>query len=82
MTEAYAPAERAKTQAANEFMVFGATALATLAAGAVQVGHGWAVVNVAAAPILAVAGLGTAWLAWRRRKTSAALDGVRAPTRS
>ena len=82
LTEAYAPAERAKTQAANEFMVFGATALATLAAGSVQVGHGWAVVNVAAAPILAVAGLGTAWFAWRRRKTSAALDGVRAPTRS
>lgn len=82
LTEAYAPAERAKTQAANEFMVFGATALATLAAGAVQVGHGWAVVNVAAAPILAVAGLGTAWFAWRRRKTSTALDGVRAPTRS
>lgn len=79
LTEAYAPSERAKTQAANEFMVFGATALATLAAGPVQAGHGWAVVNIAAGPVLALAGLATAWFAWRRRKSSPAFDGVRAP---
>ena len=66
LTEAYDPAERAKTQAANEFLVFGTTALATLAAGTVQTGQGWATVNIAAFPVLLIAGLATAWFAARR----------------
>lgn len=68
LTEAYAPAERAKTQAANEFLVFGTTALATLAAGTVQTGQGWAAVNLAAVPVLLIAGFATAWLVARRSR--------------
>lgn len=67
LTEAYAPAERAKTQAANEFLVFGTTALATLAAGTVQTGQGWATVNVAAIPALLIASFATLWLLAQRR---------------
>lgn len=67
LTEAYAPAERARTQAANEFLVFGTTALATLAAGAVQTGQGWATVNIVAFPALLLAGLATVWFSARRR---------------
>lgn len=69
LTEAYAPAERAKTQAANEFLVFGTTALATLAAGTIQTGQGWATVNLAAVPALLVAGLATAWFLAQRSRS-------------
>lgn len=68
LTETYAPAERAKTQAANEFLVFGTTALATLAAGTVQTGQGWATVNMAAVPALLIAGLATVWLMAQRSR--------------
>lgn len=68
LTEAYTPAERAKTQAANEFLVFGTSALATFAAGAVQTALGWQVVNIAAIPALAIAGLATLGLAVHRRR--------------
>lgn len=71
LTEAYSPAERARTQAANELLVFGATAVATLAAGAVQTGQGWAVVNIIAFPALLVAGLATVWFSARRRNAGA-----------
>ena len=67
LTEAYAPAERARTQAANEFLVFGTTAVATLAAGAVQTDQGWAIVNLVAFPALLVAGLTTVWFSARGR---------------
>lgn len=60
LTEAYVPAERARTQAANEFLVFGTTALATLASGMVQAGPGWAAVNMVAIPALLLSGLATA----------------------
>ena len=76
LTEAYAPAERARTQAANEFLVFGTTALATLAAGAVQTGQGWATVNIVALPALLLAGLATVWFSARARKPDAT-DGVK-----
>jgi len=68
LTEAYTAAERAKTQAANEFIVFSTTALATLAAGSVQVGHGWAVVNMVAFPALLLAGLAAVWLSAQRSR--------------
>lgn len=67
LTEAYAPAERARTQAANEFLVFGTTALATLAAGVVQTGHGWATVNIVTFPLLLLASIATVWFSARRR---------------
>ncbi len=68
LTEAYEPAERARTQAANEFLVFGTRALATLAAGTVQTGLGWATVNIVAFPALLIAGLATVWLVVRRSR--------------
>ena len=58
--------------------MFGTTAVATLAAGAVQTGQGWAIVNLVAFPALLVAGLATVWFSARRRKPDArAIDGVK-----
>lgn len=75
LTEAYEPAERARTQAANEFLVFGTTALATLTAGIIQTGQGWATVNFAAIPALLIAGFATAWfLAQRSRLGTREID--------
>lgn len=74
LIEAYEPAERARTQAANEFLVFGTTALATLAAGTVQTSQGWATVNIVAFPALLIAGLATVWLVLRRLQPRGAVE--------
>lgn len=71
LAETYQPAERAKVQAANEFLVFAATALATLAAGGVQTGLGWATVNWSAVPPVLAAVVATLWLAARRKQSLA-----------
>jgi len=72
LTDAYEQTERARTQAANEFLVFGTTALATLAAGTIQTGQGWATVNIAAFPALLIAGLATIWFVVRRSQPAIA----------
>jgi MFS family permease len=71
LAETYRPAERAKVQAANEFVVFGASAAAALAAGGVQTGFGWAAVNWSAVPLVVVAAAATLWLASRMKRSPA-----------
>jgi hypothetical protein len=44
-----------RTQAANDFIVFGTVAFTALASGAVHAGFGWNVLNLALLPALAVA---------------------------
>jgi predicted MFS family arabinose efflux permease len=58
----YHTSERAKVQAANEFLVFGATAMATFASGGIQTGFGWAAVNWLAVPAVLASVVATAWL--------------------
>jgi MFS family permease len=53
--EAHRPEERLRTQAANDFIVFGTVAFTALASGAVHAGFGWNVLNLALLPALAVA---------------------------
>jgi len=67
LTSSYTPAERAKTQALNEALVFGAAAVATLSAGAAHELYGWAFVNWASLPILMLATAFTAWVGLQRR---------------
>ena len=58
LTQAYSPAERAKTQAAHDFLVFGTTASASALSGVLLSHYGWDTVNVIAAPfIVMVAGV-------------------------
>jgi MFS family permease len=55
LTQCYAPAERAKVQAANDFLVFGSVSLASFSSGALLSHFGWTMVNLAVVPLIAVA---------------------------
>jgi MFS family permease len=61
VTRAYAPAERSRTQAANDFLVFGTAALTSLSSGQLLHHRGWQVVLVTAAAMLLLALGGSLW---------------------
>ena len=61
VTKAYAPAERSRTQAANDFLVFGTAALTSLSSGQLLYHRGWQVVLATAAVMLLVALAGSLW---------------------
>ena len=66
LTECYRPAEKAKTQAMNDFLVFGTVALASLTSGAAYHNFGWAAVNYGVAPLIVVVFAANIWLRSRR----------------
>ena len=72
LTEAYRPAERNKTQALNDFLVFGTVALASLSSGRVLFEWGWGLVPVTAIPFILMVGLAAIWLMLQRRRVTAA----------
>ena len=63
--------EQAKVQGLNEFLMFGAVALASLSSGALHQSLGWAAVNLGAVPVVAVALAAALWL-WLGRAPKAA----------
>lgn len=67
LTQAYRPAEKAKVQAINDFLVFGTVTLTAFSAGAVHHVLGWTAINLSVLPLLAVGGAAAFWLARRRR---------------
>jgi MFS family permease len=67
LTECHTPAERAKTQAANDFMVFMTMAVSSASSGLLLNKSGWHAVNYGSIPFLALATAATLWLIWRRR---------------
>jgi len=71
LTEVYLPAERAKTQAANDFLVFTVVALSSLSSGSLLYHFSWQVVNYAALPFLVVVAIAIIWLMMRREKAIA-----------
>jgi len=54
VTESYSPAEKAKTQAANDFLVFASVACAALLSGVLHETVGWQAMNYIALPFIAV----------------------------
>jgi MFS family permease len=72
LTESYTPAERAKTQGANDLIVFSTMGASSFASGALVSSAGWEWMNLGAIPVLAVALGGVAWLARRRRGAAVA----------
>lgn len=68
LTETYAPAERNKVQALNDFLVFGMVSVASLSAGMLQGLAGWEAVNLAIVAPLGIAFLAALWLNLRRRR--------------
>lgn len=55
LTEAYRPGERAKVQAAHDFLMYIAISIATFSSGSLLSAWGWNAVNLAVLPMLAVA---------------------------
>jgi MFS family permease len=72
LTEAYTPAERAKTQAVNDFCVFGTVAVASYLSGALHHWLGWKAVNLGIALPMLVVFLAATWLLMYRRRARAA----------
>ncbi len=78
LTECHTPAERAKTQAANDFMVFVTMAISSLSSGLLLNVSGWHAVNYGSIPFLALATMATCWLMWQRRTISTTRRGEKA----
>ena len=69
VTKAYAPVERARTQAANDFLVFGTAAMMSLSSGQLLHRQGWHIVLATALVMLLAAFVGALW---RERKAAGA----------
>lgn len=70
LTRAYAPEEKGKVQALNDFLIFGTVAVSAFASGALLSGVGWRMVQVAMLPAVAAAACAILW--WRQRTLAAA----------
>jgi MFS family permease len=68
LTDAYVEEERAKTQAANELILQGFVALASLASGWLLAEFGWRILALSALPPLAIAAAAAGRLLAQRRK--------------
>ena len=67
LTECYVPAERAKTQAANDFLIFVTMAISSMSSGLLLNKSGWHAVNYGSIPFVVLATAATLWLMWQRR---------------
>nr|WP_067288698.1 MFS transporter [Marinobacterium profundum] len=67
LTRAYRPAEKARTQAANEFLVFSSVALSALGAGWLEASLGWELMNWLMLPVVLAAMLMIACLTQYRQ---------------
>ncbi|MGF9758089.1 MFS transporter [Microvirga sp. 0TCS3.31] len=64
VTDCYRPEERAKVQAANDFLIFGSVAVASFSSGKLLSASGWESVNWLVFPPVAIA---LALLAWQQK---------------
>jgi len=68
LTETYRPSEKAKAQGANEMTIFTVQALSAFTSGVLVNAHGWNTLNYVALPLVTVAGIALAWLAFSRSR--------------
>ena len=61
VTECHDPHERNKVQAFNDFLMFGAMAIASFSSGALLSRYGWTTVNEVVFPVILVAAALLAW---------------------
>ena len=72
LTRTYTPAERAKVQGMNEFLIMAGSVIGSLAAGGLLSVFGWNAVNLSTVPMLIVTLVASLWSVWDdRRKTAA-----------
>ncbi len=69
LTEAYRPSERAKVQAAHDFLMYAAITVATFSSGSLLNNFGWQSVNLAVLPFLLIALLMIIALGVHRKRT-------------
>jgi len=62
LTDAYLPAEKAKAQATNDFIMFSTVAAASLFAGFLQHHFGWQMVNLGVLPAITIMLISVLWL--------------------
>lgn len=74
LTETYRPAEKARTQAVNEFLVFSTVSFTALLAGPLEAGLGWAGLNAVLLPLTL---LPLVALVWQRLATPAKRPHIR-----
>ncbi|HKB84065.1 MAG TPA: MFS transporter [Burkholderiales bacterium] len=67
LTEAYAPAEKAKTQGVNDLLIYLTMGVTSLTSGAILYGFGWNTLNLTALPLLTITAIAILWLAAIRR---------------
>jgi len=75
LTEAYSPAERAKTQGANDFIVFTIMGVSSFSSGALVSVAGWETMNWGILPFLVVVATAVLWLGWRRMRAARITSG-------
>ena len=70
LTHTYYPAEKAKVQGMNDFLVFGFSAMGALLSGHLQAALGWEMLNLLMLPAVVIA-MGLVWSSARRRSAAA-----------
>ena len=73
LTRAYTVEERAKTQAANDFIVFSSSVIGAFSSGLLQNEFGWMAVNAGIAPAMLIAMIAVIWLALHQRRAGPAV---------
>jgi MFS family permease len=73
LTEAYVPAEKAKTQGINDAIVFTVMAISSFSSGALISAAGWEPMNLGALPFIVVIAGAALWLAWLHPRRPAAV---------
>ena len=73
LTEAYAPAEKARTQGINDVIVFTVMAISSFSSGALVSAAGWKQMNLGTLPFIVVIAGSALWLAWLRPRRPAAV---------
>ena len=68
LTESYWPAEKAKAQALNDFLVFTTVTCTAFSVGGLHGWIGWVAVNIAVIPLILISVVVTSWLQWQRRR--------------
>ncbi len=76
LATSYAPEERVRVQATNDFIVFGTVACTAFASGAIHAAAGWQILNLLLLPALALALAMIAIQARRTRQASAAAQAT------
>ncbi len=71
LTKTYNEAEKAKTQAINDFLVFTSVTAASLGAGVLQYHLGWRMVNISVIPFLLICLLSILWLKFKTESAPA-----------